>query len=133
MKFVLAIDFDGTLFHGTWNVDGEPNVPVISQTKRFCDHPGCEVILWTCREERLLVDAISRCEGVGLQFDAINMNASETLLWNSLMFGRQGNTSGRKVFADLYVDDKSPGSIDHYLSLDPESEWDKVKDRNVQQ
>lgn len=131
MRFVLAIDYDGTLFEGTWDFRGSPIIPVIEQAKRFADHPGCDVILWTCREEILLVEAIERCAKIGLHFDAVNMNTDETLIWNRRTFGRIGNTCGRKVFADLYVDDKSPGSIEHFLTLDPEVEWQKVKARNT--
>jgi len=132
LKFVLAIDYDGTLFHGTWDVRGDPIIPVIEQAKRFAAHPGCDVILWTCREEVLLVEAVERCAEIGLTFDAVNMNTDETLVWNRLTFGRLGQTCGRKIYADLYVDDKSPGSVEHFLGLDPEEEWLKVKDRNRQ-
>lgn len=132
MNFVLAVDYDETLFSGGWNIVGGPIMPVILQTVRFCRHPRCEVILWTCREEKLLADAISRCLEHGIAFDAVNMNTTETIKWNQFTFGRQGNTSGRKVYADLYVDDKSPGSIDYFLTLDPELEWQKVKGRQVE-
>lgn len=126
MKFVLAMDYDGTLFDGEWNSFGSPLIAVIEQAKRFAAHPGCDVILWTCREERLLVEAIDRCGEVGLFFDAVNMNTDETLEWNRRTFGRLGNTCGRKVYANLYVDDRAPGSIDHFLSLDPDEEWQKI-------
>jgi hypothetical protein len=132
MNLVIAVDYDGTLFTGSWDSVGEPIWPVIVQANRFCEHPRCEVILWTCREERLLAEAIKRCDEVGLRFDAVNMNTDETLKWNLFNFGRQGHTSGRKVYADLYVDDKSPGSIEHFLTLDPDAEWQKVKDRRIE-
>ena len=131
MKFVLAVDYDGTLFEGTWNSRGSPIIPVIEQAKRFSEHPGCDVILWTCREEVLLVEAIERCAEIGLKFDAVNMNTDETLIWNKRLFGRVGQTCGRKIFADLYVDDRAPGSIEYFLTLDPDVEWQKVRARNT--
>ena len=131
VNFVLAIDYDDTLFLGGWDVPGTPNHPVLAQAKRFCEHPCCEVILWTCREERLLVAAIDKCEEYGLRFDAVNMNTREALQWNVKQFGRHGPAIGRKVYADLYVDDKSPGSIEHFLSLDPNVEWNKVRSRKI--
>ena len=130
MKFVVCVDYDGTLFQGSWDSHGDPIIPVIEQARRFSNHPGCDLILWTCREESLLVEAIQRCEEMGIRFHAVNMNTNESLEWSRKTFGRVGCTAGRKVFADLYVDDKSPGSIDHFLALDPEVEWQKVKDRN---
>jgi hypothetical protein len=132
MNFVLAVDFDGTLFTGTWNVRGEPVMPVILQTKRFCNHPHCEVILWTCREEVFLTEAIERCGEHGLVFDAVNSSTMESLRWNQLNFGRLGQTSMRKAYADLYVDDKSPGSIEYFLTLDPDTEWGKVRNRKTE-
>jgi hypothetical protein len=35
----------------------------------------------------------------------------------------------RKIYADLYVDDKSPGSIDHFLELDPKEECKKSSEK----
>lgn len=130
MNFVLAIDYDGTIIEGSWDHRGGIRMDVVAKAKEFCDHPHCDVILWTCREEKLLVEAIDLCEQNGLTFEAVNMNTDETLTWNKMTFGRLGATCGRKIFADLYVDDKSPGSIEHFLTLDPEKEWRKVESRN---
>lgn len=35
----------------------------------------------------------------------------------------------RKIFADLYVDDKSPGSIDFFLSIDVNKTCETFKNR----
>jgi hypothetical protein len=130
MKFVIALDYDGTIIEGSWDHRGAIRQDVVAKAREFCDHPNCDVILWTCREEKLLVEAIDLCEKNGLTFEAVNMNTEETLTWNRQTFGRLGPTCGRKIFADLYVDDKSPGSIEHFLTLDPEKEWRKVESRN---
>jgi|GEM_PF-959439 len=130
MRFVLSLDYDGTLIYGTWNTRRVPRMDVVAKTLEFCKHPFCDVILWTCREESLLVEAIQHCESLGLKFDAVNMNTDESLSWSRKKFGRVGHTCGRKIYADLYVDDRSPGSIEHFLTLDPETEWCKVKARN---
>lgn len=127
MKFIVALDYDGTLFEGSWRDHGDPIMPVVQQALRFCAHPDCDVILWTCREERLLVEAIERCEELGLKFNAVNTNTQEIFDWNQKNFGRQGGTAGRKIYADLYVDDKAPGSIEYFLTLDPEEEFQKLK------
>ena len=131
-NFVVCVDFDDTLFSGSWDTVGTPVMPVILQTKKFCDHPNCSVILWTCREERLLADAIKRCEKFGIKFDAVNTDTFESLQWNMTNFGMLGRCGGRKVFADLYVDDKSPGSIVYFLSLDPEVAYQQVNGKKCQ-
>ena len=131
MKFILAIDYDGTLFEGSWNDHGVPVMAVVRQALRFCSHPDCDVILWTCREEKLLVEAIERCEALGLKFSAVNANTQEIFDWNTKNFGRQGPSAGRKVYADLYVDDKSPGSIEYFMTLDPEEEFQKLKSKRT--
>ena len=128
-RFVLSIYFDGTLIDGNWDIKGTPRLDVVAKTKEFCDHPNCDVILWTCREEFLLAEAIERCESWGLKFAAVNTNTFESLNWSLKHFGRLGATCGRKIFADIYVDDKSPGSIEYFLKLDPETEWRKIEDK----
>jgi hypothetical protein len=126
INYILAIDYDGTLFKGNCFVIGEPICSVLQQVKRFCDHPHCEVILWTCREEKYLAEAVERCEAFGLKFAAVNTNSAMALQWEVEKFGRHGLCNGRKIYANLYVDDKSPGSIAHFLTLDPETELKKL-------
>ena len=125
MKFILAIDYDGTLFDSDLRHNNGPHIAVVQQTLRFCNHPGCDVILWTCREGVLLAEAVKMCEQFDIIFDAVNTNSQETIEFNQNYFGRQGDTCGRKIFADLYVDDRAPGSIEYFLKLDPEVEFQK--------
>ena len=35
----------------------------------------------------------------------------------------------RKIYADIYVDDKAPGSIDYFLKIDVQKTCDSFKDR----
>lgn len=71
MRKAIAIDFDGCLSTDAFPAIGEPNWPVINRAKAE-QRAGAGLILWTCREDQLLLDAIAACEGWGLTFDAVN-------------------------------------------------------------
>jgi len=94
---IIAVDFDGTLFKIDFPNIGEPIWETINWVKKQKEN-GNTLILWTCRENDYLKQALEACKSVGLEFDHINENTSEL---NELY----GNDS-RKVGADLYLDDK---------------------------
>ena len=71
MRKAIAIDFDGCLCTDAFPAIGEPNWPVIKRAQAE-QRAGAGLILWTCREDQLLLDAIAACEGWGLAFDSIN-------------------------------------------------------------
>jgi hypothetical protein len=95
---VIAIDFDGTLCEDKFPAIGEPRIEVINFVKEVIK-AGHKTILWTCRAGLPLVEAVEWCDKQGITFDKINDNLEETKeKWG-------GNV--RKVYADLYIDDKS--------------------------
>ena len=98
MKRVIAVDFDGTLCENKWPKIGEPNTVLIEQ---LIDEQknGAAVILFTCREKRLLSDAVKWCKNQGLTFDCVNQNLKERI--------RAYKGDCRKISADVYIDDKS--------------------------
>lgn len=55
------------------------------------------MILWTCRVEEHLKEAVDWCSKFGLEFDAVNDNLPENV-------EKYGNNS-RKVYATCYIDD----------------------------
>ena len=71
MRKAIAIDFDGCLCTNAYPEIGEPNWPVIRRAQAE-QRAGAGLILWTCREDQLLLDAIAACGGWGLTFDAVN-------------------------------------------------------------
>ena len=96
---ILAIDFDGTLVSNEFPKVGKPDYIVAGTVKAY-QKAGWKVILWTCRTDTMLQEAIDFCrEQLGIEFDAVNDNLPEVQQY----FG--GNT--RKVFANLYWDDRS--------------------------
>lgn len=96
---VIAIDFDGTLFElGEFPEFGKPRWDIINRAKAEQAN-GAALILWTCRTDEDLADAIKACEAVGLQFDAINNSLPE---WRTAF-----DNEPRKVGATEYWDDRA--------------------------
>lgn len=95
---IYAVDFDGTLCESVFPGIGKPNMALISHLIKRRKQ-GNKVILWTCRVGDRLEEAVRWCKERGLEFDAVNDNLSE-------MVEKWGNQS-RKVFADVYIDDKA--------------------------
>lgn len=90
---IFAVDFDGTL-----SIDGTPNVGLINRLIS-AQRRGGKVILWTCREGRRLAEAVQFCAKCGLRFNAVNANVPEAV--------RMLGHDPRKIYADVYIDDKS--------------------------
>jgi len=89
---IIAVDFDGTL-----QINKEPNIRLIKQL-RTAQKQGNIVILWTCREGKSLQEAVTFLKRNGFTPNYINCNAPQGI---KIM----GHDS-RKVYADLYIDDK---------------------------
>ena len=100
MKKVIAIDFDGTLFENKWPEIGMPIAPNINRAKNEKAN-GAVLILWTCRRGEQLEEALFFCLVRGLVFDAVNENLPETI--------EKFGGDSRKIFADLYIDDRCAG------------------------
>lgn len=98
LPYIVAVDFDGTLCEDAYPEIGKPKKEVIAAIKEYQSY-GWKIILWTCRNYEHLDKAVEWCKQQGLEFDAINTNLQEV----QDLYG--GDT--RKVFADVYIDDKN--------------------------
>jgi phosphoglycolate phosphatase-like HAD superfamily hydrolase len=87
-----------TLFADEYSDIGEPRFEII-ETLKETSAKGHKLILWTCRMGDFLNDAIKACAMQGLFFDEINNNLLDNI-------SRYSNNS-RKIFADIYIDDRS--------------------------
>jgi len=97
---IIAVDFDGTLdVKDVFPDFSKPRLWLINLLKRMKRDENAELILWTCREDDALDDAIDWCHDFDLTFDAINANVPEIVR----LYGR----NGRKPYADIYIDEKS--------------------------
>ena len=97
-KTIIAVDFDGTLAVTDYPAIIEPIQGVIDYIK-YRKQDGYIIILWTCRSNQHLIDAIDWCRLQGIKFDYVNMNVPE-------LVELYGNDC-RKIAADMYIDDKS--------------------------
>jgi len=97
---IIAIDFDGTLCEHKYPAIGKPNVELIHKLKLMV-LSGNKLILWTCRHNEKLNEAVKWCEEYGLSFAAINDDVDE--IKNS-QFGKE---KSKKIFADMYIDDRN--------------------------
>ena len=100
---IIAVDFDGTLVEDKWPEIGEPNKEMFEFLKYLQKEHNIKLILWTSRTDRHLINAIEFCKAQGIEFDAINENIPEV----KALTGRDT----RKVYADIYLDDKSIPAI----------------------
>ena len=104
---VLAVDFDGTLSLGEWPAIGPPNyglIDLLKERKRI----GDRLILWTCRENADLEEAVKWCTSQGLEFDAVNENIPEVI--------EKYGINSRKISCDLYIDDNAVDPQDYIFS-----------------
>ncbi len=106
---IIAVDFDGTLFENAYPSIGKPKEDIILWCK-LQKAAGSILILWTCRVGAYLQAAVKECEEVGLTFDYINESARENV-------ELYGGVDTRKIYADIYLDDKSYGLADVQFEL----------------
>ena len=107
LKFykTIAVDFDGTLCENKFPDIGAPKPLVIEYINRQ-QAMGAHIILYTCRENgtrrALLDEALQFCAEHEIKIYAVNENPDST-------FPEEYGTGfdGRKVFADIYIDDKA--------------------------
>ena len=100
-KFVIAIDFDGTIVENTYPTIGNIKQDVVEVIKTLIFKDNCEIIIWTCREGKYLQDAIKFLNKNFIPYHYINDNCN----WAKETFSYNANC--RKIFADLYIDDKA--------------------------
>ena len=95
---IIAVDFDGTICEDEYPKIGKAKLDIINYLQ-YAKLSGDKIILWTCREGKDLEDAIKFCKWYGLEFDAVNDNLPENI--------EKYKNNTRKIFADIYIDDKS--------------------------
>lgn len=100
----IAVDFDGTLCENRFPEIGSARPGVVAFVKMRAAE-GAKMILHTCRENGtrpLLDEAVAFCKAQGISLFAVNENPG------NLHPARYGlsHADGRKVYADLYMDDK---------------------------
>ena len=98
----IAVDFDGTIVEHKYPEIGKEKAFAI-ETLKDLQAEGHKLILWTSREGKLLEDAVAFCKERGLTFYAVNSQYPEKYMFKK--------SEGRKVVADLYIDDRNLGGL----------------------
>lgn len=99
----IAVDFDGTIVTHAYPAIGKPIPFAIDALKRLQQEDNHLIILWSCREGKLLQDAIDYCHDRGLDFYAVNTNFPDEPVSDGL--------TARKLTADLFIDDRNLGGL----------------------
>lgn len=104
---IIAVDFDGTIVKHKYPAIGK-EIPYAIKTLNSFQEKGHKIILWTYRSGKDLEKAIKFCKKRGLTFHAINNNFE----------GEEfDNTYSRKIYADLYIDDRNILGIPEWKKL----------------
>jgi hydroxymethylpyrimidine pyrophosphatase-like HAD family hydrolase len=92
-NIIIAVDFDDTIYD--YSGQGFDTNYVVDLLKRAKEKLNAKLILFTCREDDLLSDAMEYCYDVGLEIDAVNTSL-ENYAYPS-----------RKPFYNMLLDDKA--------------------------
>ena len=113
---IIAVDFDHTLSNAGYPHIGQPNKPLFDVLIKL-KAQGHSIILWTCREDIQLQQAVDWCKEQGLEFDAVNENVP----WIGFY--------SRKVCADVYIDDLAVGKDNWMMKLNAVYQDTKLRKR----
>lgn len=123
---IIAIDFDGTIV--------EDNYPEIGKLKQNADliiqelkKDGHFIIIWTCRANKSLQEAVDFLRKNQIPFDSVNSHEPQ----NILSYG----VGAVKVYADVYIDNNQVGGLPRWDDIyhfihqkQGEMECDKVRE-----
>lgn len=95
---IIAIDFDGTIVDDEYPAIGTMKQGAKEAINQFYDD-GCTIIIWTCRTGKALQAAKDWLAKEGIKYNQINKSCP-------LNIAKFGGVDTRKIYADLYIDDK---------------------------
>lgn len=97
---IIAIDFDGVLVKDKFPEIGDPDWGMLKAVWKLGFTPH-ELVLNTCRVGERLEEAVEWCKHHDLRFTSVNSNTPSNL--------NKYGTDPRKVYADVYIDDRACG------------------------
>jgi hypothetical protein len=98
LKFkYIAIDFDDTIATDGYPEIGELKLFADVVIRKIKEHGG-QIAIWTCREGEDEIKVKKFLEEHNIPWDVFNEPFPDIV--------EQFNGSGRKIFADVYIDDK---------------------------
>ena len=105
---IIAVDFDGTIVEDAYPGIGREREGA-TETLRRLRSEGYSLILWTCRTDKLLAEAVLWCAERGIRFSAINGAMRHQVV--------QYNSDSRKIGASIYIDDKGVAPLPSWAEL----------------
>ncbi len=99
---IIAVDFDGTIVEHKYPKIGKTQMFAFETLKQL-QKQRHQLILWTYRSGDLLDEAVEFCNTNGVEFYAVNKNYPDEIY--------DDNISGRKILADIYIDDRNVGGF----------------------
>lgn len=99
---IISIDFDGTIVEDHYPDIGKL-MPGAKESVRRLHENGNLIIINTCRDGQLLLEAINFLLEHDIPFDRVNDNLPRNT--------REYESNSRKVFADIYIDDRNLGGF----------------------
>ena len=97
---IIAVDFDGVIVEDKFPDVGEPDMRLVNLLN-MAYNQGHSVILWTSRVDDKLETAVETCKKIGLSLTAVNNGDPGNI--------SQYGTDPRKIYADMYLDDRALG------------------------
>ena len=96
-NLIVACDLDDTLFDYHGNGHSYDNVIRLVQDLKEI---GCTIIIWTANQTHNIEDI---CKVKGIPYDYINEDCPQAVEF----WAKQGKTSARKLFCNVFIDDRS--------------------------
>ncbi len=96
---IIGLDFDGTVVEHDFPYIGAMKEDADIYLRKMVDD-GHRIILWTCRENSYLIQAIQFMKDIGVEIVSANENDPQT------HFG-----PSRKILCDVFIDDRNLGGI----------------------
>lgn len=107
---LIAIDFDGTCVEHAFPHVGK-TMPGAVETIRDLKEAGHRILMWTCREDfsthKYLTQAKRWALKNGIDFHGHNEDPQNPFL----ELGGEAKQHQRKIYADLYIDDRNLGGF----------------------
>ena len=122
---IIAIDFDGTIVENNFPKIGDERL-FATETLKMLIKDRHQLILWTCREGRLLDEAINWCKERGVEFWAINKDFPEEDITKNQQFSR-------KIKADIFIDDRMVGGLPDWGTIYQMIKYNKTQEQIIKE
>ena len=95
---IVAIDFDGTIVKDRFPEIGEM-IPGAKENINRLYFEGYTIIIWTCRTHIRMLEVVEWLVKEGINYHYINKSCPRNV-------EKYGGNDTRKVYADIYIDDR---------------------------